>query len=140
MPVQNLEASITLCDPLNPGFGYQIRITRAAPPGAPIDVLFTASNPATGESLLTYEQCLDVLTMYRSAPDGSAARLGFILKTEDSKHHFFSSYIRDEVQFVEAGNHAWFTMHRETADAMALELALQTGESFEVVPYAHNAL
>jgi hypothetical protein len=133
--VQNLEASITLCDPLNPGFGYQIRITRAAPPGAPIDVLFTASNPATGESLLTYEQCLDVLAMYRST-----SRPGFILRTEDSKHHFFSSYIKGEVQCVEAGNHAWFTMHRETATTMALELALQTGASFEVVPYAHNVL
>ena len=138
--MQNLEASITFCDPLNPGFGYQIRITRAAPPGTPIDVLFTSINPATGESLLTYEQCLDVLTMYRSAPGGSTARPGFILRTEDSKHHFFSSYIKGEMQCVEAGNHAWFTMHRETADAMALELALQTGESFEVVPYAHNVL
>ena len=44
------------------------------------------------------------------------------------------------MQCVEAGNHAWFTMHRETATTMALELALQTGESFEVVPYAHNVL
>ena len=136
--MQNLEASITLCDPLNPGFGYQIRITRVAPPGAPIDVLFTSRDPATGKSLLTYEQCLDVLTMYRSAPSGSTARPGFILRTEDSKHHFFSSYIRGEMQCVEADNHAWFTMHRETADAMALELALQTGESFEIVPYVHN--
>jgi hypothetical protein len=47
--VQNLEASISLCDPMNPGFGYQIRIVRAAPPGAPVDVLFTSRDPVTGK-------------------------------------------------------------------------------------------
>ena len=54
--MQNLGASITCCDALNPGFGYQIRITRAGPLDALIDVLFTSSNPVTGASLLTYEQ------------------------------------------------------------------------------------
>jgi hypothetical protein len=73
--VQNLEASISLCDPMNPGGGYQIRITHAAPPNAPVvDVLFTSRNPATGEALLTYEQCLDVLAMYRRSPSENAAR------------------------------------------------------------------
>ena len=134
--MQNLEASITLCDPLNPGFGYQIRITRAAPPGAPIDVLFTSCNPATGESLLTYEQCLDVLTMYRRAPGGETP--GFILRAEGSSRHFFGSYIRNEMQHVEDRNCAWFTTHRETATAMALELTIETGENFEVVPHSHD--
>ena len=63
--MQNLEATISICDPMNPGFGYQIRITRAAPPGTSVDVLFTSRNPVTGKDLLTYEQCLDVLAMYR---------------------------------------------------------------------------
>ncbi len=61
----NLEASLSLCDPMNPGFGYQLRIVRVAAPGAPVDVLFTSRNPVTGEDLLTFGQCLDVLAMYR---------------------------------------------------------------------------
>ena len=80
MTTQNLEATISLCDPLNPGFGYQVRITRAAPPGAPVDVLFTSCNPNTGESLLTYEQCLDVLAMCPAHPSAKVAKPGFILR------------------------------------------------------------
>lgn len=64
----HLEAAISLCDPMNPELGYQVHITQVAAPGAPVDVLFTARNPATGAELRTYDQCLDVLAMYRSAP------------------------------------------------------------------------
>lgn len=138
--MQDLEASISFCDPLNPGFGYQIRLTRAAPPGAPVDVLFTSCNPATGKSLLTYEQCLDVLAMYRSSPSEHVARAGFILRAENSPRHFFSSYIRGATHHVEDRNCAWFTMNRDTANMMAIDLALRTGEHFEVVPYSHDAL
>jgi len=86
----NLEATITLCDHMNPGVGYQIRITRTAAPGAPVDVLFTACNPATGADLLTYEQCLDVLAMYRAAPalDDSAIRALHDLAWEHSEIPF----------------------------------------------------
>jgi len=141
--VQNLEASITLCDPLNPGFGYQIRITRAAPPGTPVDVLFTACNPATGESLLTYEQCLDVLAMYRSAPSGSTARSGFILRTENSKHHFFSSYIRGETQYVEAGNHeshrvGGLAVHREPGASLLSKRARTSRSSPTRTTHCNN--
>jgi hypothetical protein len=137
--VQNLEASISLCDPMNPGFGYQIRIVRAAPPGAPVDVLFTSRDPVTGKDLLTYEQCLDVLAMYRSAPRLDVTKQGFILRAESSTRYFFSSYIRDEMQHVEDRNYAWFTTDRDTANAMVLDLALRAGENFEVVPHAHPA-
>lgn len=71
--MQNLEASISLCDPMNPGFGYQIRIVRAAQPGDPVDVLFTSRDPVTGKNLLTYEQCLDVLAICRNAPRTDSA-------------------------------------------------------------------
>jgi hypothetical protein len=57
----HLDASISLCDHMNPGNGYQIRITDARN-GA--DVLFTSRHPVTGEDLLAYEQCLEVLQMY----------------------------------------------------------------------------
>lgn len=42
-----------------------VRIVRVAAPGAPVDVLFTSRNPVTGEDLLTFGQCLDVLATYR---------------------------------------------------------------------------
>lgn len=136
--MQDLEATIFFCDPLNPGFGYQIRITRAAPPGAPVDVLFTSRHPVTGEDLLTYEQCLDVLTMYRSTPDGKLARPGFILRATSSPQHFFHSRIRDEMLHVEDRDCAWFTTDCSTANAMALDLAYHAGETFEVVPHMHG--
>jgi hypothetical protein len=136
--MQNLEASISLCDPLNPGFGYQIRITRSAPPGAPVEVLFTSRNPATGSNLLTYEQCLDVLELYRSTPRKSTAKSGFILRAEGSTRHFFSSYLKNEMQHVEDRNCAWFTTDHNTAHTMVLELTIRTGQKFEILPHTHS--
>jgi hypothetical protein len=135
--MQNLEASIFLCDPLNPGFGYQIRITRSALPGAPVDVLFTSRDPVTDKDLLTYEQCLDVLARYRSAPRTDVPTQGFILRAEGSTRHFFSAYIRNEMQYVEDRNYAWFTTDHHAACMMALDLLLR-GEHFEVVPHMHD--
>jgi hypothetical protein len=115
--MQNLEASISFVDPLNPGVGYQIRITRAAPPGAPVEVLFTSRNPATDHDLLTYEQCLDVLTTYSSAP------------------REIGTFIQNVMQYVEDRDYAWFTMDRDAANAMVLDLALRAGENFEIIPH-----
>ena len=57
-----IEAAFTLVDALNPGFGYQIRITRG-----PQTLLWTSRNPATGKDLLTAADCLEVLAMYTGA-------------------------------------------------------------------------
>jgi len=59
------EARITLCDHLNEGFGYQVRIvdTRG-------DVLlFTSRDPVSGKDLLTYEHALRVAGAYASVRD-----------------------------------------------------------------------
>lgn len=56
------EASFHLIDPMNPGCGYQVVITD----GQRREVLRTAYNPGTGADLLTYNDCVDVLQMYRT--------------------------------------------------------------------------
>lgn len=53
-------ASISLCDNLNPGFGYQVRITNDRGQ----DILFTANDPNTGKDLLTWADALRVLGYY----------------------------------------------------------------------------
>lgn len=50
------------CDPLNFGFGYQIRIERATDG---VTVLFTSVHPVTGKDL-DFAGCLDVAAMYKS--------------------------------------------------------------------------
>jgi len=48
-------------DPLNPGFGYEIRVERNGQ-----TVLFTGSHPVTGKSL-DFASCLEVAAMYSPA-------------------------------------------------------------------------
>lgn len=55
------EVTISICDHLNPGFGYQMRITDGRTGET---VLFTSKSPTTGQPLLTYEDCLEVAAMY----------------------------------------------------------------------------
>lgn len=64
-------------------------------------------------------------------------RSGYTLKAEGSTRHFFATYVRGDLQYVEDQNYAWFTESRDLATAMALDLALRANVSFEVVPYAH---
>lgn len=54
------EIHTALCDHLNEGFGYQIRIidTRGN------TVLFTSCDPANGTDLLTYKDALRVAEQY----------------------------------------------------------------------------
>lgn len=69
-PTKMLDVSISLCDHMNPGFGYQMRITNALNGE---ELLFTSVHPATGRDLLTYDECLDVANMYRAAPQTGPA-------------------------------------------------------------------
>lgn len=66
------------------------------------------------------------------------AKQGFILKAEGSTRHFFGSYIKGEMQYVEDRDYAWFTADRDIASAMVLDLALRAGENFEIVPHVHS--
>ena len=54
-----IEATINLCDPLNPGIGYQVKVTKRGR-----TVLHTSYFPDTGESILTFTEAVRVLTMY----------------------------------------------------------------------------
>jgi hypothetical protein len=58
-----IEASFTLCDHLNPGFGYQLRISRRRH-GGNEKLLFTSRAPDTGDDLLTAADCMRVIAMY----------------------------------------------------------------------------
>lgn len=58
------EVHITLCDILNPGFGYQLRIVDTTGRS----LLFTDRDPATGSNLSTYADALRVATMYAATP------------------------------------------------------------------------
>lgn len=65
-----IEASFSLCDPLNPGCGYQLKITkgRAQSVGEPPPLLFTTVAPDDGSDLLTAADCVRVINMYLPAP------------------------------------------------------------------------
>jgi hypothetical protein len=56
------EVYISLCDPLNAGFGYQVRILDARGD----TLLFTGRDPVTGSDLLTLADALRVAGMYQS--------------------------------------------------------------------------
>jgi hypothetical protein len=56
-----IDASFSLCDPLNSGFGYQLKITDAQT-GA--TVFSGHVDPAEGSDLLTAADCLRVLSYY----------------------------------------------------------------------------
>lgn len=58
--MKHLYVQFCLIDPLNPGFGYSLRIEEAVP-----RVLFFGSKaPDTGADLLTPADCLRVIQMY----------------------------------------------------------------------------
>jgi len=59
------ETHITLCDPLNEGLGYQVRIVN----NRGITLLFTSRDPITGADLLTYTDALRVATFYQWLTD-----------------------------------------------------------------------
>jgi len=56
-----IQANFNWCDPLNPGFGYELRIENAET-GEPL--LFTSRRPDTGADLLTAADCIAVINMY----------------------------------------------------------------------------
>lgn len=58
-----IEASFTLCDHLNPGFGYQLHISRRRH-GGNETLLFTSRAPDTGDDLLNAADCMRVIAMY----------------------------------------------------------------------------
>jgi hypothetical protein len=63
MNTKLIDASFSICDLLNPGFGYQVRITD----DSGRELLFSSRNPATGDDLLTPKDCLRVIEMYCEA-------------------------------------------------------------------------
>lgn len=58
--MDEVEVFITLCDPLNPGFGYSIKISCRD-----TILLHTSRHPISGTSM-TYHDALSVATMYGS--------------------------------------------------------------------------
>lgn len=62
-----IEASFALCDHLNPGFGYQVKITDAL---SGESMLFTSKHPVDGSDLLTAGDCMDVINAYVAPEDG----------------------------------------------------------------------
>ncbi len=52
------DVTITPCDPLNPGFGYAIKIEKNG-----VRILYTASDPRTGNSL-DYASCVKLAGQY----------------------------------------------------------------------------
>ena len=54
-----VEATINFCDPLNPGIGYQVKVTKRGK-----IILNTSYFPGTGEAILTFTGAVRVLTMY----------------------------------------------------------------------------
>lgn len=58
-PTAEIEAVITLCDPMNPSIGYQIRLERRGE-----RLLFTAVDPMTGTDLITFADALRVAGYY----------------------------------------------------------------------------
>lgn len=65
------DVDVSACDPLNLGFGYQMRVTRSHDGST---VLFTSKDPATGQDLLTLEDCLRVASWYTRPPYDMAGR------------------------------------------------------------------
>jgi hypothetical protein len=59
-----VEVSIALCDGMNPGFGYALKVTRRD-----VTLLATTRDPVTGEHL-TYEAALRVALTYATKPNG----------------------------------------------------------------------
>ncbi len=51
---------ISLCDPLNAGFGYQIRITDTQDNL----LIYTSVDPATGKDLVTFGDAIRVAAQY----------------------------------------------------------------------------
>lgn len=47
-------------------------------------------------------------------------RSGYTLKAEGSTRHFFATYVRGDLQYVEDQNYAWFTESRDRALAAYL--------------------
>lgn len=63
--------NISLCDPLNPGFGYQVCIESTD--GRVL--LFTSRDPMTSADLLTLSDVLRVVGMYAESPERVAAEV-----------------------------------------------------------------
>lgn len=64
------EVSFSLCDWLNPGFGYSLRIENGLNGET---LLFTSVDPGTGRDLLTAADCLRVASAYLAPATGSAS-------------------------------------------------------------------
>lgn len=62
---------------------------------------------------------------------------GYILKAHGTTRHYFATFIRGDMQYVEDPDYAWFTTDRDVASAMVLGLAVRAGEEFEIVPHSH---
>lgn len=58
-----IEATFSLCDPLNPGIGYRLIITRRTH-----TLLSTSVAPDDGSELKTAADCVRVINMYLPAP------------------------------------------------------------------------
>ena len=56
--MDSYDCTITPCDPLNPEFGYSIRVERNG-----TTLLYTAQHPVTGADL-TYHSAVEVAAMY----------------------------------------------------------------------------
>lgn len=62
--MRHIRVTFDLCDRLNAGFGYQLRIENAETGRT---ILFTSRAPDTGDELLTAADCLRIVQMYVSS-------------------------------------------------------------------------
>ena len=61
------EIKIGLCDWLNPGFGYFLKVEEINPEASRVNkqILFISNDPETGQSL-TYEKCVEIAAKYKN--------------------------------------------------------------------------
>jgi hypothetical protein len=64
--MDNLEATITLCNRLNPEIGYHVKITKYAENGPREGevILFTSCAPDSGEDIISFNEAVRIVTMY----------------------------------------------------------------------------
>lgn len=61
---------------------------------------------------------------------------GYVLKATNTTSHYFSTYIREDLQMVEDPNYAWFTESLDLASAMLIDLTLK-GMDFRIREHSY---
>ncbi len=106
---------ISLCDPLNPAFGYQIQVEDRDG----ITRLHTSRAPDTGADLLTYADALRVAGLYGREPAGESTSRGELPRAVLTNVWQVLKQVCDGGGLVDATTRYWARVHLDEVRAAA---------------------